>query len=114
MGNIKRYPEIISIAWITLLTAAAVVFVLGNLGLSSLAYPLALVLLACFMLVPVWAFVIRRNFAIRLFSLLAGQALASVTWEKLSPVRRSAVFFCILLCLANALLLLFLALMRLF
>ncbi len=114
MGTIKRFPEIVSIAWIALLTGAVVIFVLGNLGISSLAYPLALVLLACFLLVPVWAFIIRRDFALRLLNILVGQALPNVKWEKLSSTRRSAVWMCILLCLANALLLLFLALTHLF
>ncbi len=113
MGNVKQHPEFVSIAWITLLTASAVVFVLGNLGISPLAYPLALVFLSCFLLVPVWAFVARRDFAVQLFKELAGNALPGITWDELSPVRRSVVFFCILLCLANAVLLLVLALTRL-
>ncbi len=112
MGNIKHHPELVAVAWITLLTAAAVVFVLGNLGLAPLAYPLALVLLACFLLVPVSAFVARRNFALQLFKPFVGNALPGVTWDELSPVRRSVVFFCILLSLANAVLLLSLALTR--
>ncbi len=111
--RISSDSELWPITWLALLTLAVIGLALGNLGLGPWAYTLCLLLLACFLLVPAFGFFVDRNIAIRLFNSVLGNALSAVEWTALPPIRRSVIFFCILLCLTNGLLLLSLALFRL-
>ncbi len=105
--------QLVPVAWLSLLTAAVVAFACSNLGLGAWAFTLCLLLLALFLVIPALGFIVERNLPIRLFASVTGQTLAGVDWNGLPSVRRSIVFFCTLLCFANGLLLLWLALSRL-
>ncbi len=109
-----RHSELLTLTWLGLITAAVVCFVLGNLGLGAWTYTTCLLLLALFLLIPVFCFRVHPDLTISLFNSLAGNAIQPINWSQLSGLRRSVIRVCVLLCAANGLLLLLSALSRLF